>query len=105
MRLALLLASSLFLAPAAQAAPLGTLMPRVQMASMFEVERNSAGGGGARADGKVGGPPAKAPPDPEEEQTTSSDASEAATAPEPHRGGPMDRPKSRWKSMMPGALQ
>jgi hypothetical protein len=105
MRIVLLLASCLVFLPAAQAASLGPLLPRVQVTKMFDVERNSAGGsGGVRADGKLGGLPSKTPPDPEDEQPAST-AAEPGTAPEPHRGGPIDRPKPRWKSMMPGALQ
>lgn len=106
MRLVVLFASSFLLVPIAQAAPLGALLPRVQVSSMFDVERNSAGGGGgARADGKLGGLPARSPPESEEKRPPSPDVVEPGTAPEPHRGGPIDRPKSRWKSMMPGALQ
>ena len=106
MRYLTIFATCLVALPAAQAASLSPLLPSVQVSRTFDVERNSAGGtGGAHADGKLGGLPAKTPPDADDEQRAASEIAEPGTAPEPRGGGPVDRPKPRWKSMMPGALQ
>ena len=108
MRSALFFAALFVLTAPVQAASLGQLLPRVQLSSMFEVERNSAGGaGGSRfaADGKAGGAHREAPVEAGETDTGTTEPVDPAVAPEPLRGGPMDPPKPRWKSMMPGALK
>lgn len=99
---AIALALALATPPATAAGvSLSSLLPRVNVGAMFEVERSSAGGAsgaGSAEEAPAAVRGAEAEPD--------QAAREAGEALSPPRGKPVGQERGpRWKSLLPGALK